>query len=180
MELSSGNIVFHEIGINFVGNFFESLVFHFLRQGIIVEFDYYSVVFVVNGRMRFLASRYHRLGLRFRGSYCRYLLFFYNCKFVVYAILLLGLIFCKKFYAFKLLPNLRQCWTVLRRLCVFNAEVYDLFYLFNGCLVAGFDLFLHKFWVFYCKSSIPCNVYMLSAQRRPVCCYNCLTCICGK
>ena len=88
-------------------NYFGSLLFHFLRRGIIVELDYYFIVLIVEKRTRFFVDHYCRPSLWFGGSYCRYLLFFNNCKLVAYAILLLGLLLRKGFYIFERLPHLR-------------------------------------------------------------------------
>lgn len=46
---------------------------------------------------------YCHLSLCFEEGYYCCLLFFQNCKLIVYAILLLKLFFCKEFYTFKLL-----------------------------------------------------------------------------
>ena len=71
-------------------------------------------------------------------------------------------------------------WTKMRYLNILNADVYDLFYLLNRYLVAGFDLFLHKFEVLYCKGSMLCDVFVLDVYKKAVYCYSYLTCACGK
>lgn len=159
-----------------MSNLFGSLLSYFLCRDIIVEFDYYFIVFVIERKMRLLDSCHCHLDLQFRESYYYCLLFFYNCKLLTYTILLLGLYFCKKLYAFEHLPHFCQHQTATRRFRVLNADVYDLFYLLNGYSIASFNLFLYRFQVFYHKSLMIYNVCVLDAHGGPVCCHDCLTC----
>lgn len=125
-------------------------------------------------------GRYCHSDLRLRGSYYYYLLFFQNCKLVIYTILLLELGFCKGLYAFQLLSYLYWYWIAICRFSVLNADIYDLFYLLNRYFVADFNLFLYKYKIFYYKRSMFCDIYMLTAYRGPVYCYSWLTCVYGR
>lgn len=156
-------------------NFFKSLLFCFLCQGIIVEFDYYFIGFNTEKKTRFFASHHCRSNLQCRKSYCCCLLFFYKYKLVVYAILLLKLLFCKKFYIFEFLSYLHWHWTIMHCFYIFNPAIYDLFYLLNEYFIASFNLFLHKFQIFYYKNSILYDVCILSIHKEHVYCHSYLT-----
>ena len=130
--------------------------------------------------MHLLASCHCHPDLQFGRSYCRCLLFFYNCKLIAYAILLLGLFFCKRLYIFKLLLHLHWRQTAMRHFRVLDADAYNLLYLLNRYSITGFDLFLYRFQIFYHKSSILCDVCVLGAHRESVCCYGRSTCAYSK
>lgn len=130
--------------------------------------------------MRLFAGHYCYSNLQLKKSYYGCLLFFSNCKFVIYTILLLKLLFCKELYAFEFLPYLCQPWTVMHCFRVLNADVYNPLYLLNGYFVAGFNLFLHRFQIFYYRAFLLCNIYILSAHKGPICYYSCSTYIYSK
>lgn len=140
-EFSIGNVVFYEIGINSRYNFFGSLFFHFLYQDIIIELDYYFIISVIKGKICLCIGRHYHLSLQFGKSYYCCLLFFQNFKLVVYAILLWRLFFCKRFYAFKLLPYLYYCQTTIGCFYILNAKTYNFLYLLNMYSIIGFDFF---------------------------------------
>ena len=76
MELGGSDVFFYKVRINIVYNFFGSLLFYFLYQGTLVEFDYYFIVSIIKEKTRLYIGRYCCPSLRFRRSYCHYLLFF--------------------------------------------------------------------------------------------------------
>lgn len=46
--------------------------------------------------------------------------------------------------------------------------------------VIGFNLFLYKSQIFYCNSFIFCDVCILNAHKKPICCHSQSICRCGK
>lgn len=115
-----------------------------------------------------LCSKYNcHINLQFESSFYYYMPIFSKYMLIIYAIIILKLVFYCKFYTLQLLSYLYLGSYIIYRFYIFDVNIFNIFYLLVKYSNASFDLFIYKFQVFYNKCSILCGIYMLDIHEKP-------------